>query len=844
MLKVRDALAVQKMLRKVSSFNPASPSPPTFPLATNSNLSDLVPSGFGYQNGEKTSLVTEDTVFRVGSITKLFTDLALMIAVDAGLVSLDDPVSKYLPDFSPGSAYAVALNCRHLVSHVSGLSREPPVGHYFDADPSVTLGSTVLSLNSTSLLYEPGTTQKYSNAAIAVVGLVLERVYNKPWAQLMRELLLEPLGMDRSEFEWSERVKEHLARGAMWAPDFRLEREPPFFELGESPAGSLYTTVSDLEKFANLISRRGELPNGKQLLKHGELFDGEILRVQFPDANRKGMAYAFGIGWQLMTQKGVEIAAHGGAIYGYTARLVVATKRRFSLVFLTSGDCAMTTVKHITNYVIEQMARYQDSETGFPIKTLYDIPIETMRRLEGAYIERGDGKCYNGYGEERFRRRMHVDHRFGKLMLKHDGGYSRLMLAKEEWNTGDGMVPTSNDIEGEKANGRTRQISSANSSSHGTPFAFEVIDRFQENECLTISVDQASITWCGVEYERIEVQEPRPAVYPELEKFIGEFGPDHVPVFVFERYGRLFVLLEWVMQYPLRRASESELLSLSSSNNPSSSLRSGKKSEVWLLPSEDCFYADEKLVFFDYDASGFPNALECTGMVFERRLRNVSSDKTFQIDPLKSLEELRLEARQSSPPPSLTVGRLKPDLVDMGSMKPKHPFLFDIRYATENNFMGAPFYKLAKAFAQRPAAHSIEQAHHWLNQFGYGLVIFDVYRPWHVTKMFYEATPAHLRHFVAPPEEGSIHNRGCAIDCGLYDLNTGKQLTMVSGFDEMTPRSYRDYPGGSTRQRWQQTLLRTAMQMFDFEVYEYEWWHFNYASQKEYPVMNVAFEDL
>jgi CubicO group peptidase (beta-lactamase class C family)/D-alanyl-D-alanine dipeptidase len=743
--------------------------------------------------------VDDQTVFRVGSITKLFTDMALMLAVQDGRVSLDEPVKKYIPEFNPSNPFGKEVTCRHLVSHVSGLAREPPKGHYLDNDPSVTLRETVLSLNDTSLFYEPGTTQKYSNAAIAVVGLVLEVVYAKPWAIVMRELLLDPLEMDRSEFDWSVRVKPYLAYGAMYSQDHRLDRTPPFFELGEAPAGSLYSTLTDLEKFSHMVLRGGILPNGKNLFENRSLFE-ELLKVQFPNIDMKGMPYSFGIGWQLMNYNGVKIAAHGGAVYGYTARLVLALEKNFSLVLLTSGDCAMTTVKFITNYIIEHFSKYLDGATSFPTRTWYDPSIVEMKRMEGVYFEKGEGKTHYGYGEKKFRSIMHLDQRFGHLMLRYDGGYSRLMLLKGQ----DDAATISND----------------------TFFSFDVIDRFHEHDHLVLSSDLSIIRWKGMEYERhLEVIESSPEILPQFDRFIGEFGPDHAPVFVFERFGRLFVLLEWVMQYPLHQTP-------------------GEDPNIWLLPSQDCFYADERLIFSNFDEHGVPMSVECTGMLFERRLRDVSSDKTFKIESLKPIEELRVEAKSSNPPASLTTSRLKPDLVDMSSFQLDPPFVFDIRYAVDNNFMGVAFYKIAKAFAQRPAAEAIVKAHQWLNQKGYGLVIFDIYRPWHVTKMFYEATPLHLKHFVASPNTGSIHNRGGAIDCGLYDLKNGEIVTMVSGFDEMTARSYRDYPGGTARQRWLQLLLRTAMQQFEFEVYEYEWWHFNFASQNDYPVMNVAFEDM
>ncbi len=169
---------------------------------------------------------------------------------------------------------------------------------------------------------------------------------------------------------------------------------------------------------------------------------------------------------------------------------------------------------------------------------------------------------------------------------------------------------------------------------------------------------------------------------------------------------------------------------------------------------------------------------------------------------------------------------------------------FDIRYATNNNFLGAPFYTSAKAYMQRPAAEALAKVHAKLKPQGYGLLIYDAYRPWYVTKMFWDATPETLHNFVADPSKGSRHNRGCAVDLGLYDLKTGKVIEVVGGYDEMTDRAFPEYPGGTSRQRWHRDLLRRAMESEGFTVYEEEWWHFDSKEWRKYPIVNKTFEEL
>lgn len=110
--------------------------------------------------------------------------------------------------------------------------------------------------------------------------------------------------------------------------------------------------------------------------------------------------------------------------------------------------------------------------------------------------------------------------------------------------------------------------------------------------------------------------------------------------------------------------------------------------------------------------------------------------------------------------------------------------------------------------------------------------------------MFWEATPPDKRIFVADPTQGSRHNRGCAVDLSLYDLATGKPIEMVGVYDEMSERSYPGYPGGTSLQRWHRDLLRSVMEQQGFEVYEFEWWHFDYKDWRKYPILNLTFDQI
>jgi D-alanyl-D-alanine dipeptidase len=192
--------------------------------------------------------------------------------------------------------------------------------------------------------------------------------------------------------------------------------------------------------------------------------------------------------------------------------------------------------------------------------------------------------------------------------------------------------------------------------------------------------------------------------------------------------------------------------------------------------------------------------------------------------------------------PPVETGKRPPDLVEIKALDPT--IHLDIRYATAHNFVGRPVYEEARAFLQRPAAESLLRAHRVLAAKGFGIVVFDGYRPWSVTKLFWEVTPADKHEFVADPRKGSRHNRGCAVDLSLYDLATGREVEMPSGYDEMTERAYPDYEGGPAEPRQRRELLREAMEAQGFSVYPSEWWHFDYRDWALYPVLDVPFSAL
>jgi D-alanyl-D-alanine dipeptidase len=166
----------------------------------------------------------------------------------------------------------------------------------------------------------------------------------------------------------------------------------------------------------------------------------------------------------------------------------------------------------------------------------------------------------------------------------------------------------------------------------------------------------------------------------------------------------------------------------------------------------------------------------------------------------------------------------------------------DIRYAKKNNFAKQAVYKQARAFARLPVVDALQNVQNELEKSGYGLKIFDGYRPYSVTVKFFAI--ASDKSFVANPKDGSRHNRGCAIDLTLIDLRTGKELEMPTPYDSFAAEAASDFNNLPANILQNRKLLRDTMEKYGFRVLNNEWWHFDFIGWKNYELMDIAFEDL
>ena len=711
--------------------------------------------GFGVQDPEAGTPASAATVHRVGSVSKLFTDIAVMQGVERGELELDAPVTRYLPDFAPRNAFGGEITLRQLMSHRSGLVREPPVGSYFH-DDEPTLAATVASLNTTDLVYAPETRSKYSNAAIATVGYVLEVVRGTPFHEILDDEVLGPLGMDRTAFVPRPELVAELAVAEMWTVDGRPSRAPTF-QLGMAPAGSMYSTVTDLGLFISALFAGGEGVRGR-ILEPETL--AEMLTPQFAPA---GATSGYGIGFRLTELEGHRRIGHGGAIYGFATALEALPDVGIGVVVVTSKDIANTVTDRLADQALRLMLAAREGTELPRMATTGPVSAEVVERLAGHY---GEGAA-----------RVELARRNGGLVLFRGGvpGVLRTLA-------GDTLV-----VDDALARG---------------PRVVPLPDG-------SIQVGEQVLS--RTEYRR---PPPAPARWAGL---IGEYGWDHNVLYILERDGQLHALIEWFFEYPLEEVSQ----------------------DVFRFPDRGLY--DGESLIFTRGPGGQATQVEAASVVFHSRDLGTVDGETFRITPVRPVEGILEEALAATPPAEQGTFR-EPDLVDLSTVHPE--IRFDIRYASTNNFMNSVFYGLEKAFLQRPGAEALGRVRQALEARGYGLLVFDAYRPWYVTRTFWDATPESMKVFVADPSLGSRHNRGAAVDLTLYDLATGEVLETVGGYDEFSPRSYPDYPGGTSLQRWHRELLREAMEAEGFTVYEAEWWHFDHELWREYPIQNVTFEQI
>ena len=233
---------------------------------------------------------------------------------------------------------------------------------------------------------------------------------------------------------------------------------------------------------------------------------------------------------------------------------------------------------------------------------------------------------------------------------------------------------------------------------------------------------------------------------------------------------------------------------------------------------------------------GYGVSCSVGGNRYSRRFFAGENGRPFRFATASDWQALKTAADAAVMPAQLGTGQ-QAQLVDLAQAVPG--LKFDLRYAQADNCFGQALTDDQRAFLDADAAQALAQAQQYLKPYGYGILVWEAYRPWSVSKLAYDALPADKKSMLPAPEVGFSHNTGRSIDVSLYLLATGENAGMISGFDEPSVRQYASFAGGTTLERYRRDLLRSAMQIAGFTASETEWWHFDYGDIKGFAHLNV-----
>lgn len=233
---------------------------------------------------------------------------------------------------------------------------------------------------------------------------------------------------------------------------------------------------------------------------------------------------------------------------------------------------------------------------------------------------------------------------------------------------------------------------------------------------------------------------------------------------------------------------------------------------------------------------GYGVSCSVGGKRYSRRFFAGENGRPFRFAPASGWQALKTAADAAVMPAQLGAGQ-QAQLVDLAQAVPG--LKFDLRYAQADNCFGQALTDDRRAFLDADAAQALAQVQQYLKPYGYGILVWEAYRPWSVSKLAYDALPTDKKSMLPAPDVGFSHNTGRSIDVSLYLLATGENAGMISGFDEPSVRQYASFAGGTTLERYRRDLLRSAMQMAGFTASETEWWHFDYGDIKGFAHLNV-----
>lgn len=429
-----------------------------------------------------------DSIFRAGSISKLFNALAVMQQVEAGNLDLDEPIPvEHLPINPFPDQPAVTL--RQILAHRSGFQREATVGSYLDdSEPGIL--ASVESIRPSVLVTKPAEKARYSNIAPTLAGHLVERAAERSFEDYQLNRLLKPLGMSNSSWTIANTPKDRILVSHMRVADGEggwTRRKAPLFDLGTIPAGNLFTTADDLARFASTL-----IAGGYGLITPESL--EQMWTPQFTDGDT-----GFGLGFAMGKFNSRKTVGHSGAVYGYSTSFLVLPTEKLAVIILGNEDIANGRIHRIQRTALSLLlnAKFGDQ---LPSKPEPYVPND-LTKFAGEF----ESKSY-----------------WAKIKLV-DGKLVGDISGQPTYFSPTGELTF-------KANSRINDSSNV---------------RFEENEGSAVIGFEMS----GQRYVRIP-DNPTP-LPSEWRSVLGSYGLDFIPLVITERHGHLYAMTENMVDYRL-----------------------------------------------------------------------------------------------------------------------------------------------------------------------------------------------------------------------------------------------------------------------------------------------------
>ncbi len=456
-------------------------------------------AGFGTQDSKGEIATSQNAVYRVGSISKVFTAVAVAQAADQGLVDLDAPVARYLPElhFKDPFASEQAITLRHLLAHRAGILRESPVGNFIDSSEP-TIKEAVRSIIGSDLINPVGAATKYSNLGPTVAGLILERLTGMPFADYMQHQILDPVGMTSSSFL---RDRDHIRRNLADAFMVGFDGEffpAPEFAIGTSPAGNLYSTAGDLARFIMMFFNGGEA-GGQRILETDTV--AEMIRLQYEKMPEE--PFAFGLGFMVGDFRGRPKVGHGGMLYGFASLFEALPEEKLAVVILNTVDAAFGLNSKISSEALRLMLNAKLGAGLAASPAPVDVPLLEQVKFDGKYLS-GDRPAF--------------------VSADGDG----LKLQCDGWTSIIRALPDGSFI----TDGR---------GSYGIRIVFR---RAKDGQV-------TGFEHAGHEYTRVEGYVPDRSIPEPWSALVGDYGPPYNLLRIFVLDGQLWCQVEVIFQYPM-----------------------------------------------------------------------------------------------------------------------------------------------------------------------------------------------------------------------------------------------------------------------------------------------------